>query len=152
MYRLADYDPSDAYYTYLNELLEVCDTPLLKPLFTLIEQLDENKHKFGWIGDYESFLIAQILPSIKNMLQKLEDETIEPLLGMIDMFLQEYKQTVAHECANRTRTMLKEELANCFDTLQVCALKFLLEKEEIDFVLVGMRKPSYVHQVLSLQD
>jgi aryl-alcohol dehydrogenase-like predicted oxidoreductase len=152
MYRLADYDPSDAYYTYLNELLEVCDTPLLKPLFTLIEQLDENKHKFGWIGDYESFLVAQILPSIKNMLQKLEDETIEPLLGMIDMFLQEYKQTVAHECANRTRTMLKEELANCFDTLQVCALKFLLEKEEIDFVLVGMRKPSYVHQVLSLQD
>lgn len=152
MYRLADYDPSDAYYTHLNELLEVCDTPHLKALFTLIEQLDENKHKFGWIGDYESFLVAQILPSIKNMLQKLEHETIEPLLGMIDMFLQEYKQTVAHECAKRTRTMLKEELANCFDSLQRCALKFLLEKEGIDFVLVGMRKPSYVHQVLSLQD
>ena len=152
MYRLADYDPSDAYYTYLNELLEVCDTPLLKPLFTLIEQLDENKHKFGWIGDYESFLVAQILPGIKNMLQKLETETIEPLLGMIDLFLQEYKQTVAHECAKRTRTALKEELGSCFDSLQVCALQFLLEKEEIDFVLVGMRKPSYVHQVLSLQD
>ena len=45
MYRLADYDPSDSYYTYLNELLEVSDTPELKPLFTLIEQLDDNKHK-----------------------------------------------------------------------------------------------------------
>lgn len=152
MYRLADYDESALYYNYLNELLDATENEMLAPLFNLVEQLDANKHKFGWIGDYESFLVTQILPHIKTILQKLEQEVQEPLLELIDLFLQEYKQMVAFECSKRTRTELKSDLGECFDSLQECALKFLLENNDIDYILVGMRKPSYLHQVLSLLD
>jgi predicted aldo/keto reductase-like oxidoreductase len=31
-------------------------------------------------------------------------------------------------------------------------LRFLMQRESIDYVLVGMRKPSYVHEVLALKD
>ena len=152
MYRLADYDESRDYYNYLNEILEISDNETLEPLFNLVEQLDGNKHKFGWIGDYESFLITQILPHIKTILVKLDDELQNALLNLIDMFLQEYKQMVAYECSKRTRVELKEDLKDCFDSLEECALEFLLQNNDIDFILVGMRKPSYVNQVLSLQD
>ncbi|MDY0117498.1 MAG: aldo/keto reductase, partial [Sulfurimonadaceae bacterium] len=87
MYRLADYDESALYYNYLNELLDISENEILEPLFNLVEQLDANKHKFGWIGDYESFLITQILPHIKSILQKIDKEMQEALLNLIDMFL-----------------------------------------------------------------
>jgi predicted aldo/keto reductase-like oxidoreductase len=34
--------------------------------------------------------------------------------------------------------------------MQECALKFLMDKEEIDFIVVGMRKPSYVYEILAI--
>ena len=64
MYRLADYDESREYYHHLNEILEVCDNDKLKALYNLFEELDATKHKFGWIGDYDSFFYAQIIPHI----------------------------------------------------------------------------------------
>ncbi|MDQ7067594.1 MAG: aldo/keto reductase [Sulfurimonas sp.] len=70
MFRLAEYDESSEYYNYLNELLEVSDNEELRSLYTLIEQLDTNKHKFGWIGDYESFLYSQIIPHIQKSLKR----------------------------------------------------------------------------------
>ena len=152
MYRLADYDESIDYYHHFNELLDVCDNDLLKPLFNLLEQLDANKHKFGWIGDYDSFLYAQIIPHIKKSLEKVSEENQGAMLNFIDMFLQEYREMVAFECSKNTRVQLKEYLKDCTTTLQDHALKFLMKKDEIDYILVGMRKPTYVSQVLSLED
>jgi hypothetical protein len=57
---------------------------------------------------------------------------------------------VAYECSLATRAKLKENFAECSLSMQECALKFLIYRENIDFVLVGMRKPSYVSEVLSL--
>jgi aryl-alcohol dehydrogenase-like predicted oxidoreductase len=152
MYRLAEYEESREYYHHLNELLELSDNDILRPIYNLLEQLDENKHKFGWIGDFDTFLYAQILPHIKKSLEKLDEENLETILHYIDMFFVEYRKMVAHECAKNTREQLKESFLECSSTMQECALRFLLENKNIDYVLVGMRKSAYVHETLVLLD
>ena len=152
MYRLADYDESIEYYNHFNELMEVSDNEILRPLFNLLEQLDDNKHKFGWLGDYDSFLYAQIIPHIKTALEVVDEQNRETMYNFIDMFLTEYRKMVAYECSKATRVKLKQNLVECTLSMQECALRFLMQRESIDFILVGMRKPSYVHEVMSLLD
>jgi len=151
MYRLAEYDEPKNYYYALNELLEICDNDSLKNLHTLIQQMDTNKHKFGWIGDYDNFLYAQIIPHIKKSIENISEEVLETLLQYIDAFLVAYREMVAYECAKLTKTALKEEFSSCQEKMQICALKFLQAHQEIDYILVGMRKPSYVQEVLALK-
>ncbi|MFT5659776.1 MAG: aryl-alcohol dehydrogenase-like predicted oxidoreductase [Sulfurimonas sp.] len=152
MYRLADYDESTEYYNHFNELMEVCDNDMLRPLFNLLEELDDNKHKFGWIGDYDAFLYSNIIPHIKTSLEVVDEENRETMYNFIDMFLTEYRKMVAYECSRATRTKLKEPLSECTGRMQECAINFLLQRESIDFILVGMRKPSYVNETMSLLD
>jgi len=152
MYRLADYNESSEYYHHLNELLEVCDNEELRSLYNLIEQLDENKHKFGWIGDYDSFLYTQIIPHIQKSLEGIDEQNFETLFTYVDMFLQEYRKMIAYECSKSTRVQLKEQLAGCNASLQECALRFLMQRESIDYILVGMRKSSYVHDIMALKE
>ena len=151
MHRLADYDESLVYYHHLNELLEICDNETLEPLYNLIDELDANKHKFGWIGDYDGFVNTQVLPHIKKSIEKLAEEYLEILLAYIDRFLEEYRKMVLFECSKKSRAMLKEEFSKCDTSLQECALKFLLQRESVDYILVGMRKPSYVEEVMALK-
>lgn len=151
-YRLADYEESKEYFHHLNELLDVCDNELLRPLYNLIEQLDTNKHKYGWIGDYDSFLYSQILPHIKKCIEGLEEEYLETLLTYIERFLEEYRNMVLFECSKSTRIALKDEFSECSKSLQECAMNFLLQRESIDYILVGMRKPSYVHEIVALKE
>lgn len=151
MFRLADYDESSEYYHHLNEIMDVCDNDELRVLFNLIEQLDENKHKFGWLGDYDSFLYSQIIPHIKTTLENIDEENLATMLKYIDMFLVEYRKMVAYECSKSTKVQLKGALEECTGSLQEYALNFLLQKDNIDYILVGMRKPSYVHNVMALK-
>ena len=150
MYRLADYDEPKEYYHALNELLEISENDQLKNLYNLVEQLDINKHKYGWIGDYDSFLYGQILPHIKKAIENVHEDLLETLLRYIDEFLTYYREMVAFECAKQTHIQLKEEFSDCDKKLQECALEFLLERDEIDYILVGMRKPSYVSEIMAL--
>ncbi|MCK4973846.1 MAG: aldo/keto reductase [Sulfurimonas sp.] len=150
MFRLADYDESHEYYHHFNELMEVCDNDMLRPLYNLLEQLDASKHKFGWIGDYDTFLYTQIVPHMKKTLEVVDEKNSDTMLNFIDLYLQEYRKMVAHECSKSTRIQLKEFFKDCSLSMQECALNFLVERENIDYILVGMRKPTYVHQILSL--
>lgn len=151
MYRLADYEQSKEYYHHLNELLEISDNEALKPLYNLVQQLDENMHKYGWIGDYDSFLYAQILPHFKKTLEKLEQEFLETLLIYIENFLSEYRKMVLYECSKKTRAVLKDTFSNCDTPLEESALRFLLEQKDIDYILVGMRRSLYVESVMALK-
>ena len=151
MFRLADYDESHEYYHHLNELLEVSDNDELRSLYNMIEQLDENKHKFGWLGDYDGFLYSQIIPHIQQSLENIDEQNLETMLKYVDMFLTEYRKMVAFECSKTTRVQLKEELGSCTASLQECAINFLKERESIDYILIGMRKPSYVAEVMALK-
>jgi len=152
MYRLADYDESREYYYHLNELLDICDNDQLKPLYNLFEELDALKHKFGWIGDYDAFFFAEIIPHMTISLQNLDQESKELLVNLIDMFFIEYKKMVLHECGKNTRKKLKEFFKNDDVRIQDTALRFLMAQESIDYILVGMRKPSYALEVLTLKD
>lgn len=151
MYRLCDYDESRDYYYYLNELMEVCNSDRFRPLYNLIEQLDLTKHRFAWIGDYDLFLVSQILPYMKKTLELLDEKELELILNYIDLYLQEYKKMVSFECSKNTRTELGEFFYGCHSTMQECAIKFLIESDLIDYIIVGMRKPSYVDEILSLK-
>jgi len=152
MYRLADYDEPKEYYHHLNELLEVCDNEMLRPLFNLLEELDASKHKFGWIGDYDAFFYAQIIPHLRTSLEDLDDKNKETMLNFIDLFFIEYRKMVLHECSKNTRVQLKEFFKECYTTMQECSLRFLMQNQSIDYILIGMRKPSYVHGILALKD
>ena len=151
MFRLADYENSKEYDYYLNELLEVSDDALLKPLYNIIEQMDMNKHKFGWVGEYDTFLITQIMPHIQKALQNIDKNALEDLLRYIELFLVEYRKTVAYECSLRLRTELKDIFKKCDKQIQECALEFLLEQKDIDYIVVGMKKPTYVQEILTLK-
>ena len=152
MFRLANYDESYEYYNYFNELMEVCDNELLQPMFNLLEQLDDNKHKFGWIGDYDTFLFTQIIPHIKTSLENIDEANRETLFTMIDLFLQEYRKMVSFECSKNTKTKLKDFFKNCSFSMQECSINFLQEQENIDYILVGMRKSSYVSEILAINN
>ncbi|MBN2783137.1 MAG: aldo/keto reductase [Campylobacterales bacterium] len=148
-YRLAQYDESKEYYNYLNELLEVSDNDFLKPLYNVIDELDSSKHKFAFVEDYDTFLFKEVIPHIKNVLENLDEDSQTTLLNYIDIFLQEYRKMVAYECSNKTRDELSEYFSDCFASMQECSLDFIAQNEDIDYILVGMRKPSYVAEVLS---
>ena len=152
MLRLATYEESREYYHHFNELIEVCQSnKKLEALSTLLEQLDDNKHKFGWLGDYDSFLFTQIIPHIKQTLESIDEANAEVMLNFIDMFLQEYRKMVAYECSKSTKIKFKELLKDCSLALQECALRFLMQRESIDYILVGMRKVSYVDEIVALE-
>ncbi len=151
MYRLADYEQSFDYYHSLNELMEFCENENLKSLYNLLEQLDANKHKFGWIGDYETFLYSQIIPHIKERLTKLESSKQENILPYLDIFLQEYRKMVLYECSQTTKQKLQPLLGDNENSLQKIALEYLMNQNVIDYILVGMRKESYVHEVMALK-
>jgi len=150
VYRLADYSESTEYYHHLNELLEVTDNEVLRPLFTLFEELDASKHKFGWIGDYETFLYTQAIPHIQKVLKNIDKDNADTMLNFIDLFFIEYKKMVGYECSKKTREALKEIFKECHVNMQECALNYLLGIDDIDYIAVGMRKPSYVNEIMSL--
>jgi len=150
MYRLADYDEPTEYYHHLNELLEVCNNKMLSPLYNLFEELDGSKHKFGWVGDYDSFFYAQIIPHIQTTLKNLDEENRVTMINFIDMFFIEYRKMVLFECSKNTRNTLKDSFGDCDLSMQECAIKFLMNSTLIDFILVGMRKPSYVNEILTI--
>lgn len=152
MYRLAEYDESREYYHYLNELLEICDNDLLRPLYNLIEELDDKKHLYVWVGQYEEFLVSEVIPHIKNSLEVLGDgESLDTILRYIDIFLAEYRKMVVYECGRKTKKELQNEFKGLADTtLQKYALNYLLNEKNIDFIVIGMPKLSYIDEVLEL--
>jgi len=150
MYRLAEYSEPFDYYHNLNELLEICDNDELKILYNLIQELDASKHKFGWIGDYDSFFYTQIIPHIKNVLISFDEKEKESMFIYIDSFFTEYRKMVLFECFKRTKDELKGFFQDSKLSMQEYSIKFLLDAQVIDFIVVGMRKSSYVHEILAL--
>ncbi len=149
MYRLADYAEPLEYHYYLNELINICEENALVPLQNLLQELDANVHRFHWIGDYEHFYFAQVLPTLQKMIQSIDEGLQQSMIDGLNIFLSEYKKMVQHECAKQTRDALQTELAGCDKSLQACAIEYL-RRDEIDYILVGMRRPTYVHDIVSL--
>lgn len=150
MFRLASYEEPNDYYHHLNEVLEMTDDESLKSIHNLISQLDDVKHRFGFVGEYDQFLHVQVIPHLQKTLQEIDPAVVDLLAESLDLYLQEYAKMVAYECTKMTKVQLKEKLEGCDKPLQECALDFLQAQESIDYILVGMRKPSYVMNILGL--
>ena len=150
LYRLAQYNENDEYYHNLNEILEICDNDTLKSLYNLFDELDSSKHKFGSVEDYDRFLYTQAIEHIKEIISVLQDEDKDTLLTLIDNFLNSYRDMVSYECSKKTKKTLDNYFEDCNLSMQECSLLFLKKQEDVDYILVGMRKPSYVAEVLTL--
>lgn len=150
-YRLADYDEPHEYHHHLNAVLELLEHDgRLQPLRNLILELDGNKHRFGWVGDYEQFFYAQILPHLRKVLIPLDEHVRIAVAGALDPFFGQYAKAVAYECSETTRAALTPLFQGCSKPMQVCAIEYLLHTECIDYVLAGMRKPSYIAQLMGI--
>jgi len=150
MFRLADYDEPADYYHHLNALLEMSDNTPMKNIFNMLTQLDEVKHKFGWVGEYHSFLYEQVVPHLRGSLNEFKDSQRESIQESLELFLSEYEEMVLYECSRSTRIQLKDRLEGCELSLQNCAFNYLLKQTDIDYILVGMRKVSYVSEVMGI--
>ena len=150
IHRLAEYDENDEYYHNLNEILEVCDNDTLKPLYNLFDELDSSKHKFGSVEDYDRFLYTQAIKLIKERLSLLQDYDQNTMITLVDNFLTSYREMVLYECCKKTKMTLNEYFDDCNSSMQKCSLLFLKQQQDIDYILVGMRKPSYVSEILHI--
>ncbi|MDX1294727.1 MAG: aldo/keto reductase [Sulfurimonadaceae bacterium] len=145
MYRLADYDEPRDYYHHLNAVLELFeDVEPLQPLYNLITELDNNKHRFGWIGDYEQFFHTQIVSHLRQAFASLDDEARPSVAESLDQFFEQYAKMVRYECSKKTREELESNLQGCEKPMQECAMEFLTANSDVDYVLTGMRKPAYI--------
>jgi aryl-alcohol dehydrogenase-like predicted oxidoreductase len=152
MYRLADYaEPAD-YYHHLNALLELFEPePKLQSLYNLVSELDQHRHRFGWIGDYEQFYHFQVVPLLRKVFSTLPEEGRPAVAESLQQFFEQYAKMVAYECAQNTRAELADELRECAAPIQECAMAYVLGLDTVDYVLTGMRKPAYVAEFTGIR-
>ncbi|MBE0499481.1 MAG: aldo/keto reductase [Campylobacterales bacterium] len=151
MFRLATALEPAEYYGNLNELLGLLEELNLTSLFNLVGELDNYKHRFGWIGEYQAFLMGKIIPHIRKELIKIgDDNTRESISQLVSEFLISYEAMVLHECSKQTKSMLEHSGITIEETIEKTALNDLISTADIDYVLVGMRKEKYVDALVDL--
>jgi len=151
MFRLASADEPGDYFALLNEAMSFMEEVKADSLFNLLGELDNYKHRFGWVGEYQSFLMGKIIPHIRQELIKIEDDyTRENISKLLMDFFVSYEQMVMYECAKQTKSMLEHSGIEIEDRIEKTALKELIDCADIDYILVGMRKIRYVNALLDL--
>lgn len=151
MFRLASHNEPGDYYALLNEAMGFLEEVKADSIFNLIGELDNYKHRFGWVGEYQSFLMGKIIPHIRQELMKIEDDyTRENISKLLMDFFVSYEEMVKYECAKQTKSMLEHSGIKVEDTIEKTALNELINCADIDYILVGMRKTKYVNALLEL--
>lgn len=151
MFRLASAKEPGDYYGNLNELMGLLEELKLDTIFNLIGELDNYKHRFGWIGEYQNFLMEKIVPHIRQELMKIEDDnTRETISALLMDFFASYEEMVLYECSKQTKSMLEHAGFKIEETIEKTALNDLISNADIDYILVGMRKQKYVNALLEL--
>ncbi len=151
MFRLASAEEPSDYFSFLNEVMGFTEELKAESIFNLIGELDNYKHRFGWIGEYQSFLMGKIIPHIRQELMKIEDDYVRENISKLLMdFLISYEQMVMYECAKQTKSMLEYEGIEIEETIEKTALNELINCVDIDYILVGMRKCKYVNALLEI--
>lgn len=151
MFRLATAKEPGDYFAVLNELMGFLEEVKADSIFNLIGELDNYKHRFGWVGEYQNFLMSKIIPHIRQELMKIEDDsTRENISKLLTEFFSSYEFMVLYECSKQTKSMLEHAGIEVKDTIEKTALNDLIENVDIDYILVGMRKTKYVNALLEL--
>jgi hypothetical protein len=151
MFRLATQKEPGGYFGELNELLSFLEEMKNESIFTLIGELDNYKHRFGWVGEYQDFLMSKVIPHVRQELMRIEDDyTRENLTKLLMDFFLVYEDMVKYECSKQTKRMLEYEGHEITDTIEKTALHELIDNADIDYILVGMRKVKYVNALLDV--
>jgi len=147
--RLAEYKEPAEYHTTLNVLVDFCEEVQIRDVANLLQNLDEKVHTYATFAEYENFLFTQVIPFVQKALASYDATEQYTIAEQINQFLMLYAQMVHHELGKKTRTALIEAgvLKQNNATLQQSALQFLLQEKDIDYILVGMRKITYVNEV-----
>ncbi|WP_353661483.1 aldo/keto reductase [Hydrogenimonas sp. SS33] len=150
MHRLADYPKPEAYESARDALLQAADTYSMSELRSTVLDLDGIREKFTWPGAAEEALSRQTVPFIQGILSRLPDASAkEAVIPLLNPFLRNYLQEVRHLCSQKTLSYLRAKgFKEAARPLQHYALRWLLSRPEIDRVLVGMRTPAYVEELL----
>ena len=149
MFRLASHEEPKDYFGLLNETMGFLEEVKADSIFNMIGELDNYKHRFGWIGEYQGFLMGKIIPHIRQELIKIEDDYIrENISKMLMDFFAIYEEMVKYECSKQTKSMLEHAGIEIEDTIEKTALNELINSADIDYILVGMRKTKYVNAIL----
>jgi len=152
MFRLTSNDEPKEYFALLNEALSFLEEVKADSIFNIIGELDNYKHRFGWVGEYQNFLMSKVIPHIRQELIKIEDvysrENISKLL--MDFFIS-YEEMVKYECSKQTRSMLEHSGIEIKKTIQETALNDLINNADIDYILIGMRKTKYVNELINMR-
>jgi len=151
MFRLASADEPGEYFGLLNETMGFLEDAKVDSIFNLIGELDNYKHRFGWVGEYQSFLMLKVIPHIRQELMKIQDDyTRENISKLLMDFFVSYEEMVLYECSKQTKSMLKHAGIEIEDKIEVTALNDLINNVDIDYILVGMRRTKYVNAVNEL--
>lgn len=151
MFRLASASEPIEYFGLLNETMGFLEETKLSTIFNLVGELDNYKHRFGWVGEYQGFLMQKIIPHIRGELIKIEDDyTRENVSKLLMDFLVSYEEMVLYECSKQTKSMLEHAGIEVKNSIEETALKYLIECADIDHILVGMRKTKYVNALLKI--
>ena len=151
MFRLATHEEPREYFGLLNEAMGFLEEAKADSIFNMIGELDNYKHRFGWIGEYQSFLMSKIIPHIRQELMKITDDyTRENSSKLLMDFFVIYEEMVLYECFKQTKSMLEHAGIEIKDTIEKRALNDLIDNADIDYILVGMRRTKYVNAIIEL--
>lgn len=151
MFRLASASEPGEYFGLLNETMGFLEDAKADSIFNVISELDNYKHRFGWVGEYQTFLMTKVIPHIRQELIKIEDDyTRENISKLLTDFFISYEEMVLYECAKQTKSMLEYTGIEIKDTIEEVALNELIKSADIDYILVGMRRTKYVNALLDL--
>ena len=151
MFRLASHEEPREYFGLLNDLMGFLEEAKADSIFNMIGELDNYKHRFGWVGEYQSFLMSKIIPHIRQELIKIDDDyTRENITKLLMDFFLVYEEMVLYECAKQTKSMLKHAGIEVEKTIEETALNVLIKNADIDYILVGMRRTKYVNAIIDL--
>ncbi len=151
MFRLASASEPKEYFGLLNETMGFLEDAKADSIFNIIGELDNYKHRFGWVGEYQTFLMTKVIPHIRQELIKIEDDyTRENISKLLTDFFVSYEEMVLYECSKQTKSMLEHSGIEIKDTIEEVALNELIKCADIDYILVGMRRTKYVNALLDL--
>jgi len=152
MFRLASENEPTDYFSVLNELLGTLEEIENTSIFNLIGELDNYKHRFGWVGEYQNFLMEKIIPHVRQELMNMQDENTRNVISQMLMdFFASYETMVLYECSKQTKSMLEHAGIEVKDSIEETALNYLISNADINYILVGMRKRKYVNALLKIE-
>ncbi|WOE69803.1 aldo/keto reductase [Hydrogenimonas thermophila] len=152
MHRLASYEKPVEYENTKDALLTVADKYSLSDLRSVVTDLDAITARFTWPGAAEEALQRHTIPFIQGVLAQIPDKRVKSeIIPLLNPFLKNWFEMVKHICSHKTLGYLHDKGFSHIDNpIQHHAIKWLMNRPEIDTVLLGMRSVPYVKEALTL--